>query len=257
VSVMKRSNQFIGLPIISIADGAEVGHVKSLVVNPKQGTVDFLTVEHPDWQISVRAVPFKKIVGVGAFAVMIEDSTSIFDLTEIPIANELVQKKIGVVGAKLIDKKGQLVGEASEFFINDDNGVILGVELSKPSQKVVLAADELITYGRDLLVVKEEAELNFLDKPELLLNDRSEIEEVSTENEKQEQIVQVTEENSTDHLQEKQLVLLTGRTTTKDIFERNGELLFPNGTTLQKEDVKKAQEKGPAVLAELSMNVVG
>ncbi|WP_130293732.1 PRC-barrel domain-containing protein [Fictibacillus sp. BK138] len=243
---MKKSNQFIALPIISIADGAEVGHVKSLVVNPKQGTVDFLTVEHGDWQISVRAIPFKKIVGVGEFAVMIEDSTSIFDLTEIPIANELVQKKISVVGAKVIDRKGQLIGETTEFFIDDDNGAILGVELSSPSKKMVLAADQLITFGRDLLVVKEEAQLNFLDREELLLNDSI-----------QDEMEATNEDVVINHVIEKQLALLTGRTTTKDIFERDGKLLFPNGTTLEIEDVRKAQEKGPAVLAELSMNVVG
>lgn len=245
---MKKSNQFVGLPIISIADGAEVGHVKSLVVNPKEGMVDFLTVEHSDWQISVRAVPFKKIVGVGEFAVMIEDSTSIFDLTEIPIANELVQKKITVVGAKLIDRKGQLIGEATEFFINEDTGAILGLELSLRSKKVILSSEQLITYGRDLIVIKEEAQLNFLDKAESLLGGAVEVEE---------EVAVSVETNELSEFQEKQLKLLTGRTTTKDIFERNGELLFPNGTTLNKEDVRKAQEKGPAVLAELSMNVVG
>ncbi|MGA4718553.1 PRC-barrel domain-containing protein [Fictibacillus nanhaiensis] len=245
---MKKSNQFVGLPIISIADGAEVGHVKSLVVNPKEGMVDFLTVEHADWQISVRAVPFKKIVGVGEFAVMIEDSTSIFDLTEIPIANELVQKKINVVGAKLIDRKGQLIGEATEFFINEDTGAILGLELSLRSKKVILSSEQLITYGRDLIVIKEEAQLNFLDKAEMLLGNLNEVAATVEQPE-------VTQELS--EFQEKQLTLLTGRTTTKDIFERNGNLLFPNGTTLKKEDVRKAQEKGPAVLAELSMNVVG
>ncbi|MBH0159165.1 MULTISPECIES: PRC-barrel domain-containing protein [Fictibacillus] len=245
---MKKSNQFVGLPIISIADGAEVGHVKSLVVNPKEGMVDFLTVEHADWQISVRAVPFKKIVGVGEFAVMIEDSTSIFDLTEIPIANELVQKKITVVGAKLIDRKGQLIGEATEFFINEDTGAILGLELSLRSKKVILSSEQLITYGRDLIVIKEEAQLNFLDKAESLVGGVVEVEE---------EVAVSVETNELSEFQEKQLKLLTGRTTTKDIFERNGELLFPNGTTLNKEDVRKAQEKGPAVLAELSMNVVG
>lgn len=237
---MKKSNQFIGLPIISIQDGTEVGSVKSLVVNSQQRTVDFLTVEHEDWQISVRAIPFKKIAGVGEFAVMIEDRNSIFDLTEIPIANELVQKKIGIAGAKIIDRKGQLIGEATEFFIDEDNGSILGIAVSVQSKELVLAAEYVITYGRDLLVVKEESELKFLDRAELLLM-------------KQEDAVS----NEPDIIKEKQYQLLTGRTTTKDIFSRNGVLLFPNGTQLKKEDVEAAQEYGPAVLAELSMNVVG
>jgi hypothetical protein len=72
--------------------------------------------------------------------------------------------------------------------------------------------------------------------------------------------VEFVEQHSTeetDQIKANQIMLLAGRTTTKDIFSREGELLFPNGTTLNKEDVKKAQEKGPAVLADLSMNVVG
>jgi uncharacterized protein YrrD len=247
---MKKSGQFIGLPIISIQDGMEVGRVKSLVINPKQGTIDFLTVEHEDWQISVRAVPFKKIAGVGEFAVMIEDRTSIFDLTEIPIANDLVQKKICISGAKIIDKKGQLIGEATEFFIDDDNGSILGVEISLQSKRAVLAAGQVITFGRDLLVVAEEAELKFLDKADMLLNSSSEEIELSLEED-------AAVDSEINAVQERQLMLLTGRTTTKDIFTREGSLLFPNGTTLNRDDVKAAQEKGPAILAELSMNVVG
>jgi uncharacterized protein YrrD len=229
--------------------------VKSLVVNPKQGTVDFLTVEHEDWQISVRAVPFKKIVGVGAFAVMIEDRTSIFDLTEIPIANELVQKKITVTGAKLIDRKGQLIGEATEFFIDEDNGSILGVEIELQPKKVVLASEQIITYGRDLLVVKEESELNYLEKAESLLT--SSLEEAELEVAVSVESVETVAVEETDPIKEKQIMLLAGRTTTKDIVAANGQLLFANGTTLTKEDVKNAQAHGPAVLAELSMNVVG
>ena len=61
--MMKKSVQINGLPIISIADGNQVGKVKSLVINPDKGSVDFLTIEHEDFQVSVKAIPFKKIVG--------------------------------------------------------------------------------------------------------------------------------------------------------------------------------------------------
>ncbi|MFC0187365.1 PRC-barrel domain-containing protein [Fictibacillus aquaticus] len=241
---MKKSNQFIGLPIISIMDGTEVGNVKSLVVNSAQGTVDFLTVEHEDWQISVRAVPFKKIVGVGEFAVTIEDRTSIFDLTEIPIANELVQKKISIAGAKMIDRKGQFIGEATEFFIDEENGSILGVAITTQNKEVVLASEQVITYGRDLLVVKEQAELKYLAKAEDLL--KKDAEEEASE-----------PETGFNAVKEMQFQRLAGRTVTKDIYTKSGSLLFANGTLLKKEDIQAAQEEGPSVLAELSMNVAG
>ncbi len=57
---MKASAQIIGLPIISIADGMQIGAVKSFVINPDKGSIDFLTVEQEDVQLSLKAIPFKK-----------------------------------------------------------------------------------------------------------------------------------------------------------------------------------------------------
>lgn len=88
---MKSSAQVIGLPVISIQNGVQLGQVKSLVVNPEKGTVDFLNV--------------------------------------IPIANELVNKKIAIKQAKVMTRKGQLLGEATEFYIDEESGQIIGIEV--------------------------------------------------------------------------------------------------------------------------------
>ena len=37
---MKKTQEVIGLPVISICDGSEVGKVKELVVNAEKGAVD-------------------------------------------------------------------------------------------------------------------------------------------------------------------------------------------------------------------------
>ncbi|WP_062236962.1 PRC-barrel domain-containing protein [Fictibacillus sp. FJAT-27399] len=241
---MKKSNQFVGLPIISINEGAEIGTVKSLVINAQQGSVDFLTVEHEDWQISVRAVPFKKIVGVGEFAVTIEDRNSIFDLTEIPIANELVQKKISISGARVIDRKGQLLGEVGEFYINEDNGSILGLTIGMNDKEAVLKSEFVVTFGRDLIVVKEESQLHFLNEPEQLIEPEQTLEELTLDRFANE-----------DPLKEKQLELLNGKRASKDIYSKTGNLIIPSGTLLSREDIVKAREEGPSVMVELSMNV--
>ncbi len=241
---MKKSNQFVGLPIISINEGAEIGTVKSLVINAQQGSVDFLTVEHEDWQISVRAVPFKKIVGVGEFAVTIEDRNSIFDLTEIPIANDLVQKKISISGARVIDRKGQLLGEVGEFYINEDNGSILGLTIGMKDKEAVLKSEFVVTFGRDLIVVKEESQLHFLNEPEQLIEPEQTLEELTLDRFANE-----------DPLKEKQLELLTGKRASKDIYSKTGNLIIPSGTLLSREDIVKAREEGPSVMVELSMNV--
>ncbi len=121
---MKASAQIIGLPIISIADGAQIGTVKSLVINPDKGSIDFLTVEQDDVQLSLKAIPFKKVVGIGEFAVTVEQGHDVIDLSEIPIANQLVNKQIRLKIRKLSRAKGSCSAKPASFSSMKSQGIL-------------------------------------------------------------------------------------------------------------------------------------
>lgn len=257
---MKTSKQIVGLPIISINDGKELGTVKSLVVNPEHGTIDFITVHHEDWQISVKAVPFKKVIGVGDFAVTIESETNIIDLTEIPIANTLVTKNIKISGARIMSKKGHLLGKVDEYLVNEDNGSIIALQLVVANdEEVVLASEHVHTFGKDILIVNEDANENFFSNIDELFNGKQIEEEVitsSVENVTEEVAVQKEEEEDISQaFLERQITLLEGKKVTADIYNKAGELLIENGTELTKELILTVHNDGPSGMVELSMNV--
>lgn len=246
VNRMKKSTQIIGLPIINISEGSQLGKVKSLVINPEKGSVDFLTIEHDDWQVSMKAIPFKKIVGIGEYAVTIEAASAVIDLNEIPVANQLVNKKIKITNTKVLTRKGELLGDVQEFFVDQDTGHILGILLNVANNEVVLAADQVVTFGKDIIVVKEDASSQFLDSAELLVENTVE----PHTNEEMDLANQDLQE-----LKLKQIELLKGKRLVSDIVDGDGMLLFSKGTILTEQDIIKAQQKGPEVLVELSMNV--
>ncbi|WP_102345393.1 PRC-barrel domain-containing protein [Bacillus sp. Marseille-P3661] len=284
---MKKSIEILGLPIISISDGQQVGLVKSLVINPDKGSIDFLTIEHEDWQVSVKAIPFKKVVGIGEYAVTVESENAIIDLNEIPIANQLLNKKIKINGTKVMTRKGQLIGEVSEFYIDEDNGNILGAMLKLSNSEVALPSECVLTYGKDIIIVKEDAQSSFLSSIEDLGHEPSSvIDEVIPSNRlneledsshmtasaiesildevKEESIldtdVKADRPNTSTEVQAikaKQIELLMGKTVTKDIYDKSGVLLVANGTVLSEEEIIRVQEEGPSVVVELSMNVDG
>jgi uncharacterized protein YrrD len=231
---MKYSNQLIGLPIISLSNGIQVGNVKTLVINPDSGTVDFLTVEHEDWQVSVKAAPYKKIIGVGDFAVTIESEVNIIDLTEIPIANTLVSKNIKINGTKVMTRLGQLIGVVNEYYINSKTGEIIGIEVVQDEVKRYLSTELIFTFGKDILVVSEDAEQSFHDNPE--------------------QLIKAKEQDSVEIVKEKQADLLIGKVLLTDVTDKKGNPLFKKGSVLTKEMIATAQNKGPLVMAELTMN---
>ena len=256
---MKNSMQIIGLPIISISEGTEVGKVKSLVINPEKGTVDFLTIDHEDWQVSVKAIPFKKIIGIGEYAVTVDNANAVIDLNEIPIANQLLNKKVKIINTKVMTRKGQLLGELTEYFFDEESGQIIGANLKAASGEVVLPTETVLTYGRDIIIVEDDASKHFLSASEQLMEEEpvlaAEAEETATDEEQGYAASDSKIGDFDEVFRLKQLQLLEGKRVTRNIQDPNGKILFREGTVLSREDVKDAQKGDPGLLVELSMNV--
>ncbi|WP_041638019.1 PRC-barrel domain-containing protein [Anoxybacillus flavithermus] len=247
---MKSSAQVIGLPVISIQNGVQLGQVKSLVVNPEKGTIDFLIVDQENWEISMKAIPFRHVIGIGEFAVTVEEERAVLDLNVIPIANELVNKKITIKQAKVMTRKGQLLGEATEFYMDEETGHITGIEVQIGNELRIVRADHVITYGKDLLIVHEDAQQTLVSNVDTLVTLKgTQVEPLI------EQIVPKTVDDELDELRQKQVDMLKGKRVLKDIVDVNGQVLISKDTILTKEHIVRAQEEGPDVVIELSMNV--
>ncbi|MEK4872624.1 PRC-barrel domain-containing protein [Niallia sp. FSL W8-1348] len=244
---MKISTQLKGLPIISISNGQQEGNVQSLIINPEKGFVDFLALEQEEWQESIQAIPFKKVIGVGGYAVTIESVNSIIDLTQIPIASELASKKINIIDTNVITRKGELVGNVTEYQINEETGEIIGLILK--GQESVISSEYVITYGKDIIIVKEEAAEPISVHEEVVLTNDHIIEKLPKEE------LLAEEEASLNGLKEKQRELLLNKQVTKDIYSNDGELIVAGGSVLTLEDIEKAQNAGPSVVIDLSMSV--
>ncbi|MCB5235625.1 MAG: PRC-barrel domain-containing protein [Niallia nealsonii] len=244
---MKISTQLKGLPIISISNGQQEGNVQSLIINPEKGFVDFLALEQEEWQESIQAIPFKKVIGVGEYAVTIESANSIIDLTQIPIASELASKKINIIDTNVITRKGELVGNVTEYQINEETGEIIGLILK--GQESVISSEYVITYGKDIIIVKEEAAEPISVHEEVVLTNDHIIEKLPKEE------LLAEDEASLNGLKEKQRELLLNKQVTKDIYSNDGELIVAGGSVLTLEDIEKAQNAGPSVVIDLSMSV--
>ena len=257
---MKISAQLMGLPIISISNGQQEGNVQSLIINPEKGYVDFLTLEQEEWQESIQAIPFKKVIGVGEYAVTIESVNSIIDLTQIPIASELASKKISIIETNVITRKGELVGKVTEYQINEETGEIIGLLIKVKGEEAIISSEYVITYGKDIIVVKEEATDNYQtsSKQEVAVSSidlMDAVEEIAEE--VQDGVVQeeIGEDKSLHALKEKQIELLLNKQVRKDIYSTDGELIVAAGSILTLDDIEKAQNAGPSVVIDLSMSV--
>ncbi|GKU81450.1 photosystem reaction center subunit H [Niallia sp. NCCP-28] len=255
---MENSSQMKKLPIISILEGEQEGIVESLLINPAGSSVDFVIFKQEEWQKSMKAIPFEKVIGIGGYAVTIENADSIIDLKEILIAGESTDKKIAALDTNVITRKGDLLGKVLGFYINKGSGKIIGLNIKLKDAEAIVLSEYVMTYGKQIIIVKEDAANNL---KKTLGKNEEEIHEIieQKENELLEDYLKMPANNEEElrlqALKEKQIELLLNKKVTKDVYSDEGTLLFAEGKVLSLEDIRSAQDAGPSIVIQLSMSV--
>lgn len=165
---MKKTQEILGLPIISISDGNEVGKVKGILINADKGAIDFFVVDSGVQAIGTRVIPTEDILGIGEYALTIEYEDIIRDISSIPPAVDLLQKDVKVKNTRVLTKKGRLIGETGDIYVDEDEFCnIAGVEFTSyvdQSGVRIIPRQNVITFGKNLIVVTEDVESALLDE---------------------------------------------------------------------------------------------
>ncbi len=281
---MKKTQEIIGLPVISISGGVEIGRVKGIIINADKGSADYIIVDSGMQSLNTMIIDAGDITGIGEYALTIEDEDDIKNINQVPEAVELLNKNVKIIGTKVITKKGRLIGRVSEFYVDEDNCCkITAVEYSssKDSEKTLtVPRDSVITFGKDISIVEDtiEDELNEKESQPISENyipetgekepagsdeddgisDHSEVEDADTNDvyEDASDLFDVTaatqEDNTAVLFEQRQRQYLTGRKATKAIFDDDGNVIINDGELITGEIIDEAKKTGK--LIELVMN---
>ncbi|WP_407308632.1 PRC-barrel domain-containing protein [Desulfosporosinus sp. SB140] len=235
---MKPSKEIIGLRIISISDGTQIGVVKDFVLNPQGKTLDFMIVDQPTDYFGAKIIAFTDILGLGEFAITIPHPGVIQDVAQNVDAQKLLNLNTRVIGTKVLTKKGQLIGEVAEILIDEETGRISECIFEANGEVLEIEAEQVITLGKELLIVEgfpavggeeirqpENVELDsssqtvtFEPEPEFEPDPEPEL--------KEEAVSRETEIDSGFNLfEQRQLQYFVGKGVEKDITLDNGNVL--------------------------------
>ncbi|MHB8062923.1 MAG: PRC-barrel domain-containing protein [Ruminiclostridium sp.] len=261
---MKKSKEIIGLPIISISDGTEVGKVKTVIINAEKGAIDYVVVDSGIQILSAKVIPTEYVLGIGEYALTIENEDAINDISKIPAAIDLLQKNIQVKGTKALTKKGRLIGEIGDFFVNEeDNCSILGLEfIADITQKNIrfIPRASIVTFGKNLVVVNDDVESTLLNSAAQLFasNENLDSEKKNSEDVLIDQNNTISEENGipsgavSDMMEMKHREYLNGKKATKTIYNGDGSVLIEENTLIDDTIFDIAKYNGKVI--ELVMN---
>ena len=150
---MKKTVEILGLPVISITEGRELGMSKTLVINAAQGEVAAITIEDEAWYRGVKLIPYESVIAIGDDAVTVTNSENILTLEDAGDYVHLLDDNIRVIGTKAITKSGTIQGKISELFIGD-SGKIEKCEITSPDGNTSeVTADQISIFGKQVTVI--------------------------------------------------------------------------------------------------------
>jgi uncharacterized protein YrrD len=273
--MIKKSSELVGVLVISIKEGKEVGKVKEILIDPLKGKIIGMVLEGEKWYQEARVITSEAIRSLGEYAITIDSISSVSKVSSNPEIMNLLDKKIEEKTRKVITESGKLVGTVSEYFIDIQTQEIVAHELASD---YIIPASAVLTVGEDVLVVSEDLEkkvitdISQLNKIETKKISKPKIEEfkkeippekiTSPQEEKKQEFSpepQKIEKKESPPLnlnkifEERQKAFMLGKRVKKRVEDSEGGIIAEAGEIVTEEIINKAKEKNKFV--ELFMNV--
>lgn len=149
---MKKSSEIVGLSIISIQEGKQIGIVKQLIIDAAAKSVAALIIDDGNWYMGAKALPFTAITGIGEYAVT---TNSEKDVAAISAYDRLLAEDVQVIGATVVTNHGNVLGTVAEVTIEAD-GKIAECFIKNAEDICSAPSQQIITYGKELIIIATE-----------------------------------------------------------------------------------------------------
>lgn len=250
---MKKTQQVLGLPVIEISSGEQMGLVSGIVVSPEQGKVECLLLDRVSWYGEMRALPFEAILGIGEFAATVSRGDEVFPVSSKADLVALLERNVQVIKAGVMTKSGKYVGTVSEFSLDVKTGKILGCEIAaEDGGGFVVPGEKVVTYGAKFLVVEDGYEENsgsdLMESKEAPLGKSPDPVKPAAKAKNE-----APPADPVEVFEARQRQYLAGKKATKKIVGTGGQVIINEGETITEETIEKALAADKYI--ELTMNV--
>lgn len=175
--MIRKSKDFLNLPIISCHEGITVGTTVKFLINATEKKVSSIIVSDDEYYKGVKLLPVNLILGVGNDALVINKSSNIVPYTNIATAEDLLKEQIDIISSVVINNHGIKEGIVEEFEIDDEYNIV-NVIINKNSNLVSIPIDKVKVFGKKLTIIDNV--VSPLDNlPTNLINDTNDINDIN------------------------------------------------------------------------------
>ncbi len=161
-----------GMPVLSVAEGKELGKVDALLFDIEDRVIRWLQLGKAGFFGETRVISVDAVQAIGENAITVDSESSAVPIEDIAEAQELARDKRRIVGNRMLTDRGRLLGEIRNYEIDEETFEITQYEIGKGdligTRPQVVPADYVLTIGPDAVLVEAEIEDELLEKVEEL-----------------------------------------------------------------------------------------
>lgn len=222
---MKRSKDIIGLPVIDISRGTELGKTKRIFIDATQKKVVALELSNKkptgtQWNI----LELPNVKNIGKDAVTVDSETALKE------ASDTKKSSPEIIGMKVLSEDGSIVGNINDYSFSLPTGSIeeLYIQADRIFKKYsTILAQEIINIGEDYVITSQ-------------IKVRDEEKDTSSTYEQ----IKDSSKSFTHSLEIKAIKFALGKQVKSDVYLEKGLLLISKGETVTSETIDKARQAG-------------
>jgi len=160
---MRSGDAIVGLPVMDLATGNQVGVVKKLVFNRSQDRLLGIVIDEGGWFRDARVIPFEAVRQLGENAVILTDAGAILAVEEQSRLKTFIAENSSIKGMRVITESGKEIGVVDEIMFDPAAGTVEAFRISGGllqdlvEGKGVLPVPPGITAGPDTIIIPDAA----------------------------------------------------------------------------------------------------
>lgn len=240
----RKGKDLVGLPVMSFAEGEQLGKVEDILFDPEQNRIVALLTDGGGWFSSARVVPWQNIQTVGHDSVIVASRSAEIKADSDPYIKRIMEADNILVNTQVYTEDGRDLGKIGDLFLDDTSGEVVGYEVSGGmfastlKGKKFMPAPDTLTVGRDVAFVPNAVADAMEQQVGGLQGATQDL--TTTASDK----LSSARDRVSTATTEQQRSFVLGKTVRSDVTSDSGEVLVPAGKTVDESDVSRAESAG-------------
>ena len=157
---MRKITELLGLPVINLATGEQIGEVQDIVIDVLNRRMLGVLLRHAGWFSSGKGIPFAHVHGITADSLTVENAAAIVRDEAFAAQGQTLRQE-DIIGKHIVTAAGKTVGTLSDIYVDINTGRLTGCEISDSVIKDLLEGRRAISLpdlqkiGKETVIVSE------------------------------------------------------------------------------------------------------